>query len=192
MSEQVQKAWSTFVVKSVDEDLRIIKGIASTPDTDLVGDIVESTGAQYKLPLPLLAQHDHDQPIGHVTSVNVTSKGIEIEAQISKDSGLGYVEKAWKQIKAGLLGGLSIGFKPLEAQPIKSGGIRYLKWLWYELSAVTIPANSASSITAVKKFDEQASEDDQLVMQMKAHDARTRAAAAIQKANNAILYKRKI
>jgi len=148
------KIWSTLEIKSIDDSLRIIKGVASTPSTDHAGDIVEPKGAQFTLPIPLLSQHDHSSPIGMVRSARVTDQGIEIEAEIAKDSGLDYVEKAWGQIKSGLVRGLSIGFRATKAEPIKgTGGLRFLKWKWLELSAVTIPCNAEASITSVKRFD---------------------------------------
>ena len=147
------RAWSTLTVKSVDEEIRTLTGVASTPSTDRVGDIVEPRGALFKLPLPLLSQHDHASPIGHVIDATVTDGGIKIIANIVKDSGLSYVEKAWKQIKAGLVRGLSIGYRPLDVEPLKGGGYRLKKWEWFELSAVTIPAQAEATISAVKALD---------------------------------------
>src|SRR5207342_3806091 len=50
-----------------------------------------------------------------------------------------------------LVRGLSIGLKPLAAAPIRgTGGLHIKKWLWAELSAVTIPQNIEASILAIK------------------------------------------
>ncbi len=54
----MKRAYSLFTVKSIDEEQRIIEGIATTPSTDRMGDIVEPEGAQFKLPIPLLWQHN--------------------------------------------------------------------------------------------------------------------------------------
>lgn len=80
------KAYSTLTVKSVTDtdDERIITGIATTPSTDRDDDILEPTGAKFALPIPLLWQHNHNQPIGEVISATVTDKGIEITAKIAK------------------------------------------------------------------------------------------------------------
>jgi HK97 family phage prohead protease len=170
------KSWSTLTIKSLDEEQRILRGIASTPSTDRTGDIVEPKGAKFDLPIPLLSQHDHASPIGHVTAAIITDKGIEIEAHIPKESGLGYVEKAWMQIKAGLVRGLSIGFRALKSEPIKgTNGIRFKEWSWLELSAVTIPANAEASITAIKSFDLPAAP-----LGESQEDIRKRAVAALQ------------
>jgi hypothetical protein len=61
------KAYSTLVIKAVDDDKREITGIASTPGTDRDGDIVEPAGAEFILPVPLLWQHRSAEPIGYVS-----------------------------------------------------------------------------------------------------------------------------
>lgn len=151
---EIKRAYSLFEVKSIDEDLGIIEGIASTPTTDRMGDIVEPKGAQFKLPLPLLWQHNAKEPIGHVIAANVTDAGIAIKAQIVKGL-LPEIDRAFTLIKAGLVRGLSIGFAPLEQSEIKGTfGLRFTKWDWLELSAVTIPANSEATIQTIKSVDE--------------------------------------
>jgi HK97 family phage prohead protease/HK97 family phage major capsid protein len=149
----LNRAYSLLQVKRVDEAARIITGMASTPTPDRTGDVVEPDGAQFKLPLPLLWQHDSKQPIGHVTAAKVTKTGIEIVAKIAKGVTT-EIDRAWSLISAGLVQGLSIGFKPLETSAIKeTGGMRFLKWEFLELSAVTIPANIEASITTIKSID---------------------------------------
>ncbi len=74
------KAFSVITVKSINEDndKRIIKGIASTPSPDRDNDVMEMSGVKFALPIPLLWQHNHNQPIGEVTEATVTDEGIEI------------------------------------------------------------------------------------------------------------------
>ncbi|HXV28716.1 MAG TPA: phage major capsid protein, partial [Sinorhizobium sp.] len=63
------------------------------------------------------------------------------------------------EIKAGLVRGLSIGFKPIEYEPLDPkdpfGGLRFSAWNWYELSLVTIPANADAQISIVKSIDQR-------------------------------------
>jgi HK97 family phage major capsid protein/HK97 family phage prohead protease len=156
----MQRAYSLLEIKSVDGDKRTFRGIATTPKADLMEDIVEPRGASFTLPIPLLWQHDASQPIGHVTKAKVTDKGIEIEGTIISIAEMGTLknrlDEAWQSLKSGLVRGLSIGFRALEHSEIKgSRGYRFTKWLWLELSAVTIPANSDATITAVKSADYQ-------------------------------------
>ena len=134
----------------------MLEGIASTPAADRTGDVMEPAGAQFTLPMPLLWQHKHDRPIGHVLSARVTDAGILVRAQIAK--GIPFVDEAWSLIKARLVGGLSIGWRPLEApEPIQQRGqtvgLRFKRWEWLELSAVTVPMNAQTSILSVKSID---------------------------------------
>ena len=152
----VKNLYSQFVLKAVDDEKREISGVATTPTTDRVGDIVESKGAEFTLPIPLLWQHDSLSPIGNVTKAKVTSAGIEITARLERlDSPPALknrLEEAWQSIKSGLVRGLSIGFSPIE-YAFTDSGVHFLKWSWHELSAVTIPANAEASITAIKSAD---------------------------------------
>lgn len=161
----MNRAYALLEVKSLDEEKRIIEGIATTPTVDRAGDIVEPDGAEFKLPIPLLWQHRSDQPIGHVVAAKVSKQGIRVRAQLARIDEEGplknRLDEAWQSIKSGLVRGLSIGFKGTEVEQMDdSFGIRFLKWVWLELSAVTIPANQDASIEAVKSFDVAASGDD--------------------------------
>lgn len=156
----MDRAYSLLTLKAVDEDKRTLTGIASTPSTDRMGDIVEPKGAEFKLPIPFLWQHDSRQPIGHVTKAKITNEGIQVEVQIAKIEEEGSlksrVDEAWQSMKAGLVRGLSIGFTPIESARIEGTyGMRFLKWAWLELSGVTIAANSEATIQTIKSIDNQ-------------------------------------
>ena len=148
------RAFLNFEVKAVDDDgnARIIEGWATTVNPDRMDDIVDPDGAKYKLPIPLLHQHDRSMPIGSVKRVERRKNGYWFQAEIKKDTGLDYVEIAWKQIKSGLVKALSIGFRALEYEPLKSGGLRFKLWEWLELSTVTIPANADCTIEVIRSL----------------------------------------
>lgn len=155
----MDRAYSVITVKSIDEDQRTFTGIATTPTPDRMQDVVEPDGAQFKLPIPLLWQHDSRQPIGHVTAAKVGKDGITVTAKLVKMADPGKLkdrlDEAWQSIKSGLVRGLSIGFRGIETQDIKdTWGIRFVKWDWLELSAVTVAANADCSITAIKSIDQ--------------------------------------
>lgn len=162
----MNRAYSIFQVKHVDEDQRIIEGVATTPTTDRVGDIVEPRGAKFSLPLPLLWQHRSAEPIGHVVAANVSDAGITVRAKFANITEPGKLkdrlDEAWQSIKHGLVRGLSIGFMPLKdgMEPINPkepwGGQRFTAWDFMELSAVTIPANAEASINTIKSIDDEA------------------------------------
>ena len=157
----MHRAYSTIEIKAMDDSgsKRRFSGIATTPEPDRAGDIVDPKGVEFKLPIPLLWQHDSRSPIGWITSAKVTPKGIEVDGEVASVEEMGKLrdrlDEAWQSIKSKLVRGLSIGFKPLESARIgDTYSYRYMKWLWLELSAVTIPMNGDCSITAVKSADQ--------------------------------------
>lgn len=157
---KLDRACTIMTVKAVDEDKRIITGIASTPSPDRDGDIMEPDGAKFGSENPFLWQHDRSQPIGNCSAKKV-KEGLQITAQLVKPTPdmpsqlVARLEEAWASIKSGLVKGLSIGFKPIKYAYLDSGGIQFLEWELLEVSAVTIPANSECSIQTVKSFDRQ-------------------------------------
>lgn len=153
-------AYSTIQIKSVDLEQRIIEGIASTPDPDAGGDVMDPAGAEFTLPMPFLWFHHQDGPIGEIFEATVRPDGIYVRGRVSKvdkPSRLkDLVDDAWAAFTASppLVRGLSIGWKPIQSQRIPGTKFtRYLKWAWRELSAVTLPMNSAATILAVKSAD---------------------------------------
>jgi len=164
VERDVQMKWFPTVleVKGLNDGARTIAGTATTPSVDLVGDIVESIGAKYTLPVPLLLHHRHDQPVGEVTFMQPTAKGIPFQARIAKIDEPGKlkdrVDEAWQSVKAGLIKGVSIGFTPIKDkyEMIKGGGIRFLEWNLHELSLVVVPANQDATINVIRSIDTQA------------------------------------
>lgn len=160
MSDVIGRAYSLLDIKSYDDDERVIEGIATTPSPDRMHDIVESKGAKFTLPMPLLWQHRSGEPVGHVEFAHVTDQGIPFRARIAKIDEAGELknvtDKAWQAVKSKLVRGVSIGFRALDVEPIKDSknfGIRFKEWEWLELSLVTIAANQDASIQTIKSID---------------------------------------
>ena len=157
----MNRAYSVLNVKSFDDELRVIRGVATCPEVDRVGDVVVPTGVTYKNPTPLLWQHQHDKPVGTVKFDAPTDVGVTFEASIPRIEEPGAlkdrVDEAWQSVKAGLVTAVSIGFRPIEGavERIKGGGIKFLRTEIFELSLVTIPACSGAVIQAIKSIDQQ-------------------------------------
>ena len=160
MEKNMKKSFGDFVIKSLDEDKRIFKGIASTPSQDRSKDVMVPNGAKFTLPMPLLLHHNHTMPVGLVTKAEVTSAGIEVEIYLPEVNEEGVlksrVDEAFQSLKLGLIKGLSVGFLPNfdKAEMIKGGGVQFNDWDWYELSLVTIPCNPEAETDFKKEFDE--------------------------------------
>src|SRR5215475_15387318 len=160
----INRAYSIIELKKIDEDARIIEGIASTPTPDRMDDVVEPLGAKFKLPMPLLWQHRSDEPVGYVEFAHATKDGIPFRARIAKIAEPGELQnltdKAYQAVKSGLVRAVSIGFRPIESEDIKKdekkgfwGATRYKIWEWLELSLVTIPANQDATIHTIRSID---------------------------------------
>lgn len=155
--EALGRAYSFIEVKAVNEDERTIEGIATTPRPDRVGDVMNPLGAKFRLPLPLLWQHRHDEPVGHVEMATPTADGIPFMARLVKSDEPGRLkdrlDEAWQSLKLKLVQAVSIGFVPQKYAFQSEGGVFYDEWEWVELSCVTVPANGDCALTAVKSLD---------------------------------------
>jgi HK97 family phage major capsid protein/HK97 family phage prohead protease len=154
----LDRAYAVLSIKALDGERRLITGMASTPTPDRRGDILEPLGASFRNPLPLLLHHDRERPVGRVT-LTATARGIAFEAQLPEVATPGLVRdrvnEAWDSIKAGLITGVSVGFRPLAdgVKALASGGYHLLKTEICELSLVTVPANVETTIATIKSFD---------------------------------------
>lgn len=152
------RAYSVLEVKAFDDEAREITGIATTPEPDRMGDIVEPLGAKFAAELPLLWQHRHDSPVGVVRFGKPTKTGIPFKASIAKLENPGVMkdqtDMAWDAVKAKLVRGVSIGFRAIEYAFMETGGIRFTEVEIYELSLVTIPANASATIQTIKACDQ--------------------------------------
>lgn len=153
----MNRAYSVLTVKTVEDEQRIIRGTATTPRPDRVGDIVEPLGVSFKNPMPLLHQHDSNRPVGTVKFDKPTKDGITFEARLPKIEEAGplkdRVDTAWGEVKAGLVRAVSIGFRALEYAFMDDGGIRFIASEILELSLVTVPANADATIFEIKSID---------------------------------------
>jgi HK97 family phage prohead protease len=153
------RAYSVLNVKAVDDAARVIRGIATSPTVDRVGDIIEPLGMKFTNPMPFLWQHMHDKPIGTVKFDTPTAAGIGFEATIAHPDTVesetlkDRLREAWDSLRIGLVRAVSVGFRPIEYSYMEEGGVRFIESECFELSAVTIPANSDAVINEIKSID---------------------------------------
>lgn len=140
----------------LNETKRTIEGYASTfGNKDQVGDIVEK-GA-FKKTLAERAQRvkvlwQHSEVIGKPLHMEEDSKGLYVEAYISKTS-LG--NDVIELVKDGVIDSMSIGYQVIKDKYDTANKSRLLKELkLHEFSLVTFPANEMAAITNVKTAQE--------------------------------------
>jgi HK97 family phage prohead protease len=129
----------------LDETLgpRQIRIRASTPTPDRAGDVMVPKGCQakgYAANPIILADHNPTQPIGRAT-LSVTAEAVDALVDFAPAGISAKADEYCGLAKAGILNAASIGFQPIEFEPIKDGGYRYTKWELMEISLVAVPCN---------------------------------------------------
>jgi HK97 family phage major capsid protein/HK97 family phage prohead protease len=153
----MDRAYSLLEIKSVEPARRTFSGIASTPELDRQGHVVDPATLRFRNPVPLLFHHDQTKPIGTAT-LTATPDGILFQATLPVVDDPGplkaRVDDAWQCIKAGIITGVSIGLLPVKhgLQRLSSGAWKVANTEIIELSLVTIPANVNATIRLVKSL----------------------------------------
>ncbi len=146
---------STFTKADTEEDQSIfIEGYANTTDIDRAGDVIVATAWQkgldnyLKNPI-ILAQHNHNDPIGRMEEHRIDAKGLWIRARISPAA-----VKAYGLIKDGVLTAFSVGFKVVDAVYDSVTDIFAIKEVeLMEISVVSVPCNQESIFSLAKSFE---------------------------------------
>lgn len=162
-------------VKFADDDksVGVFSGYGAVfGNIDSYGDVIERGAFKSTLRAwedkgkypPMLLQHgggffasnaDDMLPIGRWTSMEENSKGLKVEGELfalNTERG----QYVYEGLKAGVLDGLSIGFKTIRFRQGKkpSDPSRFLEELdLRELSVVTFPANDKARVGGVKSAD---------------------------------------
>lgn len=158
----MNKAYSLLEVKAVDNEQRIIKGIATSPRPDRTLDVVDPFGVQVAADIPLFLYHDSTKTVGRASFGKPTSKGIPFEARIPIVTEPGAlkdrVDEAWGMVKHGLITAVSIGFRVLDGavENLKGGGFKFLSTEVMELSLVPVPAQPDAVIQGWKSMGDEA------------------------------------
>jgi HK97 family phage major capsid protein/HK97 family phage prohead protease len=156
----MERAWAVLEIKAdaVRTNVRTFSGIASTPSLDRQNHVLDPDGVTFANPVVLLLHHDREKPIGTAT-LSRGPGGILFTATLPIVDEAGPLrdrcDEAWQSIKAGLLRGVSIGYRVLEngIERLRGGALRLTRTEVCELSLVAIPANAQATILNIKAFD---------------------------------------
>ncbi len=130
MPESVRKFVSGAVVADATLGERQIRVVASDPTVDRVEDIMVPKGCVldgYAKNNIFLADHDPTKPIGNA-DITVTADRVEGLVTFAPKGVSALADERCALYKAGVLKAVSVGFQPIEWEPIKGGGMRYTKW----------------------------------------------------------------
>ena len=124
----------------------------STDDIDREGDVVSVAGWHldaYRRNPVVLAHHDHKSlPVARMDRLTVVGDKLVGRLRFPEPGISARADEVRGLVKAGFVSGVSVGFRPIKAEPHhKSGGTRYLEQELLELLFVAIPANAAAMVT---------------------------------------------
>jgi HK97 family phage prohead protease/HK97 family phage major capsid protein len=156
MANKIYHWTSTFKTLGETDDGGInIKGSASTNALDRAGDIIETEAwtkgglENFKSNPIILFNHDYNKPIGRATGLEVTDKGLDITAKISKAAG-----DITHLVKDGVLGAFSVGFRCKDSEYMtEHDGYKIKDAELFEVSVVSVPCNQGATFGLAKSFD---------------------------------------
>jgi HK97 family phage prohead protease/HK97 family phage major capsid protein len=156
MSNKIYHWTSTFKTLGETDDGGInIKGSASTNALDRAGDIIETEAwtkgglENFKSNPIILFNHDYNKPIGRATGLEITDKGLDITAKISKAAG-----DITHLVKDGVLGAFSVGFRCKDSEYMtETDGYKIKDAELFEVSVVSVPCNQGATFGLAKSFD---------------------------------------
>ncbi len=106
-------------------------------------------------PLPVLWQHNPDQPIGGYTDLGEDERGLKVSGFLLKDD-VALAREAYALMRARVVKGLSIGYYVRADSYDEKSSIRTLTELdLREISVVTFPANEQAQVENVKAAFQQ-------------------------------------
>lgn len=150
---------STFTAKELPAagdkiDSIFIEGYASTNDVDRSNDVIPTSvweaGIKNYLKNPIiLAQHDHDDPIGRMVEHKIDGKGLWIKARISAAA------EIFSLVKDEVVTAFSVGFRIIDAEYNAVAELFVVKELeLVEISVVSVPCNQNTLFSLSKAFSD--------------------------------------
>ncbi len=151
------RAWSTLTLKAVSEELRVLEGVATTPSTDRLGDVVEPTGVEfdYRCRCSVDMTPSSRSGTSHAPGRRATGSRFRRSSQDASPAAIARSPRPSLAIDQ-----VGPGARPIDRGRTRSStqisdgsGATSSKWSWLELSTVTIPANAQASIATIKSLD---------------------------------------
>lgn len=150
---KMNKAFAAHIELVGERQVRVI---ANTGGVDRTGEQVVLSGLDLSgfLQNPIiLYQHDPDRPVGRASQIQMTPAGLEMLVDFAPVLISPTADEVCGLVKAKILNAVSIGFDPIETEPMtpgdkrKNAPQRYLKADLMETSFVSIPADKGALVT---------------------------------------------
>jgi HK97 family phage prohead protease len=137
------------------DDTGTVTGIAwpfGSPDS--VGDVIEKGTIAFATSVPMVMEHDQKQVVGVWETYTETDSGLEVKGRLFVE-GIGPARDAHRQLKAGRVAGLSIGFRHTGFDPRPAGGRVFKSITVNEISLCRSPVHPGAHVTVVKSQIEE-------------------------------------
>jgi HK97 family phage prohead protease len=144
------------ITRLFGDNLRQCTGVASSEEPGLDGLSVVTDGIDLSVfragPVdgpgnaPILRDHDPGRLIGKAISATKANRQLVVRIQFMGPDESPDADMTYRQIKSGYLSGLSIGFNPIQTEPMYGGVLRIVRATLIEISVCSIPAQSQSLI----------------------------------------------
>lgn len=154
------KICKTGEIKAADDTNLILDHFISTETQDDGGDVLLADGMVVRGKTVVLFQHGYDmakgsEPIAKPLSiaVGINSKGVKgvvARTQFFPDE---QGKRLYQKSKEGYMPNWSVGWNPLETEPIQGGGRFVKKWQLMEYSQVAVGMNSEACTETFKAYD---------------------------------------
>ena len=139
---------------SVDEAGAIVGCAWPFGSPDRMGDVIEPGAFKgAKGPLPMLAFHRPDDPVGVWSEVTETAKGLTVKGRLLVDD-LPRAREVRALVKSGAVTGLSIGFMTKSATARRGGGRTIRAVDLVEISLVSVPAHPGARVSSAKSAEQ--------------------------------------
>lgn len=140
-----------IIHKTIASDGDGLEFVLSDATVDRMGDVIEPDGWDLKNfkqnPIALFG-HNSSFPIGTWADLRVEGGKLIGRLQLAAKGTSARLDELISLVEQGILRAVSVGFKPLESEPIDKskpyGGLRFTKQELLETSLVSVPANPAA------------------------------------------------
>jgi HK97 family phage prohead protease len=142
MKDLLFKTFETEIKQEADSRRMTFKISSGAMDRD--GDIIDPKGWQTDTymtnPIVLFAHDYKSLPVARAISLSKTDTSLIATAEFPKKGVYPFADTVYDMVKGGFLNATSVGFKPLEYEPIEKG-YHHTKQTLLEFSIVPVPAN---------------------------------------------------
>jgi len=116
--------------------------------------VVQTAGIdlrQYRRNPVVLRDHDYAKPIGTMQDLVIIGDELRGTIRFDPEGTSAAADETYRQVRAGSLRGISIGWTPLENKPTRDG-VTHVRSLLHEISVTAIPAVHDALITATRNL----------------------------------------